>query len=193
MELFLRNWFDAVTSGLLGVLQTAGIAVSLATGPAALFFSWQNNRENSRVTSVASTQLQVSVMPVPMIEGSRLTWRSKDLVMLSIRIRNVGSGPTLNLRLRKIHLHKSAIGFKRIETPALDVVMPTGYVDYKIRFSQPPGSCHENDQLLLEMSYFDVLGNSYSRSLSLLVSVGAGAGTVAGVLPVKIKSLSEED
>lgn len=177
-----------MSSHLVDLLQTVGVAASLATGPAALFLSWQNNRESSRTTQVTSTQLQVSVMPVPIIESSRLTWREQSLVILAVRVRNVGSGPILGLQINRIRVNDTLPPFKLLNAPELDIVMPKDHVEYRMRLTEPLPFRHAEEQMLIEISYYDVLGIQYTRPLSLLVTAGTAAGLVSGHMPVRIRS-----
>jgi hypothetical protein len=175
-------------SSLVDILQTVGVAASLATGQAALFLSWQNNRTSSRTTQVTSTQLQVSVMPVPIIESSRLTWREQSLVILAVRVRNVGSGPILGLKVNRIRVDDALPPFRLLTTPEIDIVMPKDHVEYRMRLTEPLAIGHAEAQLLIEISYYDVLGIQYARPLSLLVTSGTAAGLVSGHNPVRIRS-----
>ena len=63
----------------LNVLQSVGVVASLLFGAVALVLSWQNNRATNREADVAAEQLRASIIPVPMIEDSRLTWRGRHL------------------------------------------------------------------------------------------------------------------
>jgi hypothetical protein len=175
-----------VSVGIVDVLQIAGVVVSLGTGPLAIYLAWRGNRDNERATEVHSTRLQVSVMPVPIIEGSRLTWRGRELVIMAMRVRNVGAGAVLGLRVCGVELRDGARGFKPLSLPTLDVVMPSEHIDYRLKLEGVQCTSNQEEPLHILIEYFDVLGLHYERTLPLLVTAGSGAGVVAGYLPIRM-------
>ena len=169
----------------LNVLQSVGVVASLLFGAVALVLSWQNNRATNREADVAAEQLRASIIPVPMIEDSRLTWRGRHLVVLALRLRNVGSGPILGLRITAIRLDRSGLEFEELNSPKADVVRPTVDVEQRLRFGPPP-EIPASGLLVIEVAYLDVLGNSYQHPLTLAVTAGSGSGAMAGVRPARV-------
>ncbi|WP_405093549.1 hypothetical protein OG767_12470 [Micromonospora sp. NBC_01392] len=169
----------------LNTLQVVGLAVTLTLSVIALILSWQNNRATAREARIAGEQLEASVVPVAMIQDSRLTWRGQELVVLSVRLRNVGAGPLLGLRIDQITLDQSALEFVPLGEPKADAVQPMTDIEQRLRFSDPP-RIPELGSLVLRIRYFDVLGNEHDKPLNLRISAGSGSGTMTGFTPAHI-------
>ncbi|MEU1809057.1 hypothetical protein [Micromonospora aurantiaca (nom. illeg.)] len=169
----------------LNALQVAGLAVTLTLSVIALVLSWQNNRATAREARIAGEQLEASVVPVAMIQDSRLTWRGQELVVLSVRLRNVGAGPMLGLRIEGITLDRAALAFVPLGEPKADAVQPMTDVEQRLRFTEPP-RIPDVGSLVLRIRYYDVLGHDHDKPLNLRVSAGSGSGTMTGFLPARI-------
>ncbi|QOC92652.1 hypothetical protein [Micromonospora craniellae] len=174
-----------MTQETLNVIQFAGLVATFVCSIAALFLSWQNNRSSDREVRVAAEQLRASIIPVPMIQDSRLTWRGPTLVVLSVRLRNVGAGPILGIQITGIRIDRTSLAFEALSAPKADVVMPTTDVEQRLRFVDPP-QIAQPSLVLVEIEYFDVLGNHYQQPLPLTVVSGTGSGAMAGVRPARI-------
>ncbi|WP_433349396.1 hypothetical protein [Micromonospora sp. CA-111912] len=174
-----------MTQDTVNLLQVVGLGVSLTFSVVALALSWQNNRASAQEARIAGQQLETSVVPVAMIQDSRLTWRSQDLIVLSVRLRNVGAGPMLGLHIAGIRLDRAALRFTELAGPKADVVQPATDVEQRLRFTHPP-RIPEQGSLVVEVRYFDVLGHQHDKSLNLIVSAGSGSGTMTGFLPARV-------
>jgi hypothetical protein len=162
------------------VISWLGIAMSLALSVIAVTISWKNYRTQFLVARYTSEQLQTSVIPVPMIQDSRLTWRGDTLVMIAVRLRNVGAGPMLSIEFTEVRLGASIHPVEMASYRQQNALMPEQYLERRMRLKQPMILSSESE-ISIPLCYSDVMGHTYESLFGLKAKIGAGAGAITGV------------